>query len=228
MSRTTQSTPKTTYFMVALTQGDIMRLNKENSLSVLEGESGLVLKDTPIFGRYVLDSKGEISKTKKGEPIRALYTIVVVKRVDGQIIAGKVTLSWLAGEDLVLDPTCPLLFCSDGIRKYAATYKCTPALTRDFCLNLQAGDDKFPYDLCVKGDTPIEAFKLPSFDEIWKKVDPSSNVYVNVDGLKERESVELKKVRRSVLRTTDMDWTEEDLEKAKQKVALAVAALRLQ
>lgn len=216
----------TGYHQATLTPKDIIRLNKENSILILPEEYGYVLQGTPIIGKFVLDEKGAIKTDKDGKPIQALYTICVVKRNDGVISAGRVTLSWLAGEDLVTDNVCPLAWCNDGVRKYAATYKCTPAVTRDFSLNLQVGDKKFPYTLCVKGGQAIEAFRLPSFDEVWTKIE-GSNVYKNVDGLADKESIELHKVTRSTLTTAEYNLTDDEYKVAQKKVELALQMLRV-
>ena len=226
MARSQEST-RVSYFNVSLTQQDILRLVKENSLQIREGEFALVPKDTPLIGRYVLDEKGELRVNKDGKPIVALYTVCACKRRDGEIVVGRVTLSWLSGEDLVQEDKCPLLRCKDGDRKYAGTYQLTRVELRDFTLQLQAGDKVFPYDLCLVGEAPVEGYKLPSFDQVWQKVEGTS-AYVNVPEIKNLDSLELTKVRRASLRQTDPSvFTKEDLEVISKKIKLCLASMRL-
>lgn len=211
----------------SLTAADCARLNRDNNIAIMGGDTLFVLDESPIISRFITDDNGKVQVNKKGEPIRALYTVVVVKHKDSTLAAGKATLSYLSGEDLLEESECPLLLCKDGVRKYAATWQCTKVGTRGYSLNLVAGDNSFKDGFALSAGDLVEGYQEPSLSAVWEKHRSAdgSTYWANKEGL--GDSVKLSRVQRRRLDPSSAKLTGKELEKAQKLVQEALAYMGL-
>lgn len=222
-----KSTSSNRFQYTSLTAADCARLNRDNNIAIMGGDVLFVLDDTPIIGRNITDEKGKIRVNKDGKPIRALYTIVVIRRKDATLAAGKATLSYLAGEDLLEESECPLLPCKDGIRKYAATWQCTKVSTRGYSLNLVAGDNSFEHGFALSAGDLIEGYQEPSLSAVWEqhRAADGSSYWTNKEGL--GDSIKLSKVQRRRLDPCSEKLSTKEMENAQKLIKEALAYMGL-
>lgn len=222
-----KSTSSNRFQFTSLTTADCARLNRDNNIAIIGGDTLFVLDDSPIIGRNITDEKGKIRVNKDGKPIRALYTIVVVRHKDSTLSAGKATLSYLAGEDLLEESECPLLLCKDGVRKYAATWQCTKISTRGYSLNLVAGDNSFKNGFALSAGDLVEGYQEPSLSAVWEqhRSADGSTYWTNKEGL--GDSVKLSKVQRRRLDPSSEKLTEQELKNAQKLLQEALAYMGL-
>lgn len=180
----------------ALTQKDVARLSRQNTLQVREGDRGYILAGTKIYSRPILDEDGNLKYTKDNQLIRELSTLLCVIRENGDLAVGKVTLSWLAGDDLFKEEMCPLELCKDNVRKYAATWKLTKCSTRDFSIDFYDKMEQFDHDIAFVAGKAESGFRAPSFDEIWQLERGS---WVNKPEIKDLTEIKMQAITRRSL-----------------------------
>lgn len=203
----------------SLTNADVAKLFHENLITVRKEEYGILHEEAPILKRTILrDGKPLLSQ--KGEEITEISTILVVRRPDGSKSVGRVTLPWISGEDLVEEGNCPLLYCKDGVRKYAATHTLTHVSTRDFSLNLKVGSDTIGETMVFLGGEPIEGYREPRFDQVWTQV---GGTWVNKENL--GDSLSLVKIKKASLSLIENPLTKKELDEVLLLVKDAVRKL---
>ncbi|MCQ2737481.1 MAG: hypothetical protein MJ224_02640 [archaeon] len=182
-----------------LTSREVDNLIRENRLILDEGDMIVVPEGSLLFQQLVLNSDGTPKLTKDGEQIRALSVVALIYRDLPKVwTVGRLSLSFLCGEDLYVEDTCPLLPTKDGKNKYAATYKLTKVDTRDYTLPVKEDDCTFTVQLTLKAGELKEGFLSPSFAELWEE-DKATHVWRNVEKVNKLEEVPLRKGRRRVL-----------------------------